>query len=210
MNICFERDVLSSLVNDDMLVAYVRAATADQGAGVKVNGALWPHLSPPAKIGGVCRALVKMGLLVPMDGGVYQVATGGSRETATNQRPRSEDGAIIPQALQVAGLGTSEPEARMERQGSEDGHDCPEADLAALESVLDALPVEPKPSVGSGLLQPEVLGPELAPGLEERARELARQSWDSVPDQVKARVNYDFEEYWKASSNRFLREVAAA
>ena len=58
--ISFEREILASLSSGDMLLAYVKAAIADHGAGVRVNGALWPHLTPPAKVGGVCRALVKM------------------------------------------------------------------------------------------------------------------------------------------------------
>ena len=76
-NISFESDILNGLAaNSDMLAAYVRAAISDQGEGVKVCWSLWPHLTPPAKVGGVARALVKMGLLVPVQGGVYQVVTG--------------------------------------------------------------------------------------------------------------------------------------
>lgn len=83
--VSFQREILESLSNDDMLLSYLRAAVADQGAGVKVNGALWPHLSAPA-VGGVTRALVKLGLLVPAQGGAYRVVTSASQGQGANNQ----------------------------------------------------------------------------------------------------------------------------
>lgn len=84
--------------------------------------------------------------------------------------------------------------------------------MDALERILDALPAEPQctsPVMGMGFRRPTVTTPEAEPDLESRARELARQSWKAMPDSVKARVGHDFEEFWKTSSGRFLREAAA-
>lgn len=207
MQISFERQILEGLGNTDMLSAYVRAAVADRGDGVRVNGALWPHLTPPAKVGGVARALVKMGLLVPSGAGVYQVVTGkanlerqASDEPAKCQRRASEAPAVATESLQGGGSDVSEGQAEQGRQASEDGateqqrasDDDAGGDIEALENLLDTM------STRETIVNPE-----------ERARELARQSWEGMPDPVKARVGHDFEEFWKTSAGRFRRDAAS-
>lgn len=213
MQISFERQILEGLGNTDMLSAYVRAAVADRGDGVKVNGALWPHLTPPAKIGGVARALVKMGLLVPAGAGVYHVVTG---KGATVERSHGESGATEQQQIneapakaiegkQAGDSGESEARAEQEQQASEDeaadqqlsSAEQGMRDIDALESLLDGM------ATRQIIVNPEEIT------TEERARELARRSWEGMPDPVKARVDYDFEEYWKASAGRFRRDAAS-
>lgn len=84
--ITFDREILENLAgNKDMLLACVLAAIADAGQGVKVNAMLWPHLSAPA-VGGVTRALVKLGLLVPAQGGAYRVVISASQEQGSNNQ----------------------------------------------------------------------------------------------------------------------------
>lgn len=65
-------------------------------------------------------------------------------------------------------------------------------DIEALENLLDTM------STRETIVNPE-----------ERARELARRSWEGMPDPVKARVGHDFEEFWKTSAGRFRRDAAS-
>ena len=150
--ISFEREILESLSNNDMLISYVKAAIANKGAGVRVNGALWPHLTPPAKVGGVARALVKMGLLVPAGAGLYLVVTGKanlervtSDKQAKCQRQASEVPAFATEPLQDVGSDVSEGQAEPERHTSTNeaadqqlsNAEQGMRDIDALESLLD-------------------------------------------------------------------------
>jgi hypothetical protein len=214
-----EREILESLCNGDVLLSYIRAAVADQGQGVKVNGALWPHLAPPAKIGGVARALVKMGLLVPAGGGVYRVLTERDRSEqkgrdlqATGERGCCETEATATQVRLYNSFEASGSEAAMEQFDNNNAangeHVCPEEGQAALGNLMDG-PQRQAPTMGMGFRRPPVHpASESTPELEIRARELARKSWSAMPDAVKARVGHDFEEFWKTSAGRFRRDAA--
>jgi hypothetical protein len=76
----------------------------------------------------------------------------------------------------------------------------------------DMREVGPPPGLimGAGIRPPVAAVPSTDEAqVESRARELARQSWEGMPDPVKARVDYDFEEYWKASAGRFRRDAVS-
>lgn len=213
--ISFDADILEGLAaNSDMMSAYVRAAIADQGTGVKVCWSLWPHLTPPAKVGGVARALVKMDLLVPMLGGVYRVVT---TKGATTERSRSESGATeqqqinevpakAPESLKAGDFDESEARAEQEQQTNDEeatsqhsaSDGCAGGDIEALETLLDAMTTK----------ETTVYPEEIA--IEEQARALARRAWGGMPDNVKARINYDFDSYWQESKSQHLRAASNA
>lgn len=229
-NISFESDILKGLAaNSDMLSSYVLAAIADQGLGVKVCWSLWPHLTPPAKVGGVARALVKMNLLVPMPGGFYQVVTA---KGATEERSQGESGATEQQrineapakaleGIQAGDSKESEVRAEQEQRASEDGateqqrasDDEAGGDIEALETLLDSITINEVviEETEEVIQQPtEAASPQLSPTLEERARALARRSWEIMPDPVKARVDHDFDAYWQQSKSQHMRTAENA
>jgi hypothetical protein len=232
--ISFDADILEGLAaNSDMMSAYVRAAIADHGTGVKVCWSLWPHLTPPAKVGGVARALVKMGLLVPVPGGLYQVVTTKGAITeqsrgdygAAEQRQTNEATAKKTESSQVGDFDDSEVRAEQEQRESDDEatsqHEASDGaaggDIEALETLLDSMTTKeivveegPAPTMGLGIRPPRQAAPQLASALEERARALAQRSWEVMPNNVKARVNHNFETYWQESKSQHLRAATNA
>lgn len=213
--ISFEADILKGLgVNSDMLSSYILAAITDQGSGVKVCWSLWPHLTPPAKVGGVARALVKLGLLVPMPGGLYQVVTtkGATGEQshiesgATKQQQINEAPAKAPEDMQAGDFDESEDRAEQEQQASEDeateqqraSDDGAGGDIEALETLLDSM------ATTETVVDPEEIT------IEGRALALARRAWEIMPDNVKARVDHNFDAYWQQSKSQHLRAAANA
>jgi hypothetical protein len=214
-NISFESDILKGLAaNSDMLSSYVLAAIADHGTGVKVCWSLWPHLTPPAKVGGVARALVKMGLLVAMPGGLYQVVTtkGATEERsqgesgATSQQQANEVPAKAPEGIQAGDFDESEARTEQEQQASENkatehqgvSDDEAGGDIEALETLLDSM------STRETIVDPDEIS------IEERAKALACRSWEIMPDNVKARVGHNFEEYWQQSKSQHMRTASNA
>lgn len=128
--------------------------------------------------------------------------------------------AFATKPLQDMGSDVSEAVANQERQESnveamrqrEEGDGPESEDIIALEELMGDLAERTQSQtkgMSLGFRRPESISPEIAPDVEERARELARQSWAAMPDPVKARVDYDFEEYWKVSAGRFRREAAS-
>jgi len=229
-NIGFDANILKTLaVNSDMLSAYVLAAIADHGQGVKVCWSLWPHLTPPAKVGGVARALVKMGLLVPQAGGLYQVVT---TKGATTERTRGDHGATeqrqtngapakTPECLQIRDFETNGAQAEHEQRASDDiatsqheaSDGCDGGDIEALETLLDTIAISEVviEETEEVIQQPtEAASPQLSPTLEERALALARRAWEIMPDNVKARVDHDFDAYWQQSKSQHIRAAANA
>jgi hypothetical protein len=227
--ISFKSDILKGLaVNSDMLSSYVLAAIADQGQGVKVCWSLWPHLTPPAKVGGVARALVKMGLLVAMPGGLYQVVTtkGATEERnqgesgATSQQQTSEVPAKATEGIQAADSDESEARAGQEQQTSDEDatsqHSASDGeaggDIEALEALLDAHTTSTilydEPSIIHET--PDTGNQGATQDLEGRALALARRSWEIMPDPVKARVNHDFDAYWQQSKSQHMRTASNA
>lgn len=225
--ISFDADILKGLaLNSDMLSSYVLAAISDQGQGVKVCWSLWPHLTPPAKVGGVARALAKIGLLVSMPGGLYQVVTSrgaatkrGERESgADDRRQTSEAQTKAPEGLEVGDFDESGIRAEQEQKTIDDEatsqHEASNGDMGgdieALEVLLDSMTIketvvdeDPASTIGTGIQQP-------LPTLEDRARALARRSWEIMPDPVKERVNHDFDLYWQQSKSQHMRTASNA
>jgi len=227
--ISFEADILKGLAgNSDMMSSYVLAAIADQGQGVKVCWSLWPHLTPPAKVGGVARALVKMGLLVPQTDALYQVVTTNGATTersqgesgATEQQQTNEVPAKVLEGMQAGDFEASEAQAEQEQRASDDEatsqHSASDGDtggdIEALETLLDAHTTSTilydEPSIIHET--PDTGNQGATQDLEDRARALARRSWEIMPDPVKARVNHDFEEYWQQSKSQHKRTAENA
>jgi len=71
-------------------------------------------------------------------------------------------------------------------------------DIEALETLLDSM------ATTETIVDPEEIS------IEERALALARRSWEIMPDPVKARVDHDFESYWRQSKSQHKRTAENA
>lgn len=86
-------------------------------------------------------------------------------------------------------------------------------DIEALESLLDTITISEVviEEIEDVVQQPtEAASPQPLSTLEDRARALARRSWEIMPDPVKARVNHNFEEYWQQSKSQHIRTAENA
>lgn len=71
-------------------------------------------------------------------------------------------------------------------------------DIEALEVLRDSMATK------ETIVDPEEIS------IEERARALACRAWEVMPDNVKARVNHNFEAYWQESKSQHLRTASNA
>ncbi|MBE1427018.1 hypothetical protein H4684_003702 [Desulfomicrobium macestii] len=71
-------------------------------------------------------------------------------------------------------------------------------DIEALETLLDSM------ATTESVVDPEEIT------IEGRAMALARRAWEIMPDNVKARVDHDFDAYWQQSKSQHIRAAANA
>jgi len=71
-------------------------------------------------------------------------------------------------------------------------------DIEALETLLDTMATK------ETIVDPEEIT------IDARALALARRAWEIMPDNVKARVDHDFDAYWQQSKSQHIRAAANA